>query len=93
MRHLKKIRDTNGSHGTVLVSQIFFKFSSMIVNTSICKKGKVKDETSKKFVKPMEIKLWSKMSHWPKIPHRNVWNPNFDVEGQAELLVPEENSV
>ena len=47
--------------------------SSLIVITSafcICKKGKVKDETSKKIVKPMEVKLRSKMSHWPKIPHR-----------------------
>ena len=25
---------------------------------------------SKKIVKPMEVKLRSKMSHWPKIPHR-----------------------
>ena len=29
----------------------------------------------KKFVKPMEVKLRSKMSHWPKIPHRYAGHP------------------
>ena len=59
------------SIGPKLVSQIFFRCLIFdCYNISICKKGKVKDETSKKIVKPMEVKLRSKMSHWPKIPHR-----------------------
>ena len=49
------------------VSQIFFRcFIFDCYNISICIKGKVKQ----KFMKPMEVKLRSKMSHWPKIRHR-----------------------
>ena len=73
MRHLKKLWNQWKSIGPALVSRIFFRCLIFdCYNISICKKGKVKDETSKKFVKPMEVKLRSKMSHWPKIPHRYV---------------------
>ena len=81
-----------------LVSRVLFRCLIFnCYNISICKKGEVKDETSKKFmkvmevnrtyigftnfqkrerskirhqkkfVKPMEVKLRSKMSHWPKV--------------------------
>ena len=46
-----KIRETNGSQylGPALVSRIFFRCLIFdCYNISICKKGKVKDETSKK---------------------------------------------
>ena len=53
------------------VSQIFFRCSSLIVTTSaFIKKKRSKMRHLKKIVLPMEVKLRSKMSHWPKIPHR-----------------------
>ena len=52
-------------------------------NIKICKKGKIKDETFKKIVKPMEVKLRNKMSHWPKIPHRyarkSILEKNYEI--------------
>ena len=45
--------------------------SSLIVTTSeFVKKEMSKMRHLKKFLKPMEVKLRSNMSHWPKIPHR-----------------------
>ena len=66
---------------TLLVSQIFFRRLIFdCYNIRICKKEKLKDETSKKCVKSMEVKLRSKMSQWPKIPHSydaNIHNCSF----------------
>ena len=59
------------SMGPALVSRIFFRcFIFNCYNISICKKEKLKDETSRKFVKPLEVKSRSKISHWPKVLHR-----------------------
>jgi hypothetical protein len=65
LRHLHSFRETNGDQWDL---HWFHGFSldvpSLIVTTSaFVKKKKVKDETSKKFVKPMEVKLRSKISH------------------------------
>ena len=61
MRNLKKFVKPIGPHQ---FHEFSLDVSSLIVATSAFeKKGKVKDETSKKIVKPMEVKLRSKMSH------------------------------
>ena len=56
---------------TCISFTIFSYVSSLIVTTSaFVKKGRSKMRHLKRFLKPMEIKLRSKMSHWPRIPHR-----------------------
>ena len=74
MRHLKK-RDL---WKPMEVNRTCISFTNFLYifdccNITICKKKrKVKDEASKKNRETyaMEVKLRSKMSHLPKIPHR-----------------------
>ena len=76
MRHPKYLWNQWKSIGSASVSQIFFRCLIFdCYNISICKKGKVKDETSKiREINGGQIKE----QDWPKIPHRYVDESNFE---------------
>ena len=57
--------------------------SSLIVTSAFVKKKRSKMRHLKKFVKPMVVKLRSKMSHWPNIPRR--YASNIDLRFPADM--------